>query len=127
MSGQTELITAKYLTEPTEVAEPTQPMDLEMTPPRANPTAISQVVRGVQNFVIVMVFLGLLGVVGRWACTSASESTTCADWFLWVAGSDKNWEEYQKNQVRKGNPRLKDKEMTWMQQLFNDAYAGNNR
>jgi hypothetical protein len=129
MSGQTELITAKYLTETTEVAERAEPTDTtnyEISPPRAKLTFLRQVMRGVQNFVIVMIFVGLLATVGKWALFSASESTSCADWFLWAAGSEKTWDEYQRDHVRQGHKRMEDKDASWLEQLFIDGYAGLN-
>jgi hypothetical protein len=122
MASPTDLVTAKYFSTPLESGE--SPVSVDIPKVR---TAGSQVISGINNVMIGVIVVSLFTIVGTWVCTAASKSTTAADWFLWVAGSEKTWEEYQANHVKKGNPRLKDKEMTWMQQLFNDAYAGNNR
>jgi hypothetical protein len=122
MASPTDLVSAKYFTTPLESEEAPVSVDTPEVP-----STNSQVMNGINNVIIGVIVVSLLTILGTWACRSASKSTTAADWFLWVAGSDKTWEEYQEDHVKKGNPRLKDEEMTWMQQLFNDAYAGNNR
>jgi hypothetical protein len=122
MASDTELITSKYLTEPL-VPEATSPPGQD----REARSTVSQVNSGIKFFLGFVIAMSLGCVIGTWACSSAAESTTAADWFLRIAGSDKSWKEYQADQIAKGNPRLKGDDMTWMQQLFNDAYAGNNR
>jgi hypothetical protein len=118
----TELVTSQYLTTPSAPEGSDPPAE-----DRAVRSTVSQANRGV-NCVLGFVLAASLGtVVGAWACNGAAESKKAADWLLWVAGSDKTWEEYQKGHVSKGNARLKDDDATWMQQLFQDAYAGNNR
>jgi hypothetical protein len=102
------------------------------TPPSATEKPVirstaSQVHAGIKYFAGFVIAVSLGAVVGAWACDSTAKSTSAADWFLWAAGTGKTWEEYQQDQIARGNPRLKGDDMTWMQQLFNDAYAGNNR
>jgi hypothetical protein len=122
MTSHTDLITSQYLP---------SPLESEVSPTSADkPVRRSlscQLMGGINYFLGFVIVAAIFTGVGAWACNSASRSTTAADWFLWVSGSDKTWGEYQRDQEAKGNPRLKDKDMTWMQQLFNDAYADNNR
>ena len=52
--------------------------------------------------------------------TSANPS---ADAFLWFAGKDKTWDQYQKGKKSSGHGRLDEKKHDWMQQAVNDAYS----
>jgi len=67
----------------------------------------------------------LAATVATWALWPAGDtkSNRAADFFLWVAGSDLTWEQYQQQQRAAGNPRMDEKEYDWTQQALNDAYS----
>jgi hypothetical protein len=125
MSSDTELITSRFLNAQSDQS------DTEVPPESVNQPTVrstsSQILGGVKWFLGFVLVAAIYMTAGKWACKEANQSTAAADWCLWVAGSDKTWDEYQKDQVAKGNPRLKDKKLGWVGQLVQDAYAGNNR
>lgn len=121
MASQTELTTAKSLTAPLE----SETLPASADAPKIR-TAASQMLGGIKHFLIYVTVVALLCTVGKWALFSATKSNTVADCFLWAAGSDKTWEEYQRDHVRKGHSRMEDKDATWLEQLFIDGYAGRN-
>ncbi len=125
MASHQELISTKYMTEPLESEELPNPVESVHTPTGRN--TANQVAGGVKLFLAFVLGAAIYTTAGNWATDKASKSTKVADWFLWGAGSDKTWDQYQKGQIAKGNPRLKDKELGWVGQLIQDAYAGNNR
>lgn len=102
----TQLITSKYLPAPSDSDSTTVDK-----PPKIRSTA-SQMSRGVKLFLSLAIAMLLGCAIGTWVLKGTTQSTTAADWFLWVCGSDKTWEEYQRDQISKGNARLKDDEMT---------------
>lgn len=124
MESHQELISSKYMKEPLESEELAKPAD-SFQPSTGRSTA-NQVAGGVKLFLAFVLGAAIYTTVGNWACEGASQSTTVADWFLWASGSDKTWDQYQKAQIANGNPRLEDKELGWVGQLLQDAYAGNS-
>jgi hypothetical protein len=121
MTPHTDLTTSDPLTTPLEceawIASPDKP--------KVRSTA-SQVVGGAKLFCCYVLAAAIGISVYTLAFEQTNRSTTAADWFLWACGSDKTWEEYQRDHVAKGHPRLKDKEKGWVHQLFHDALSGNN-
>jgi hypothetical protein len=122
MESYTELISSKYMNESLE------PEESPVVPDRPKVRSTSSQIRGgITLFFAFVLGMAIYTATSSWACDKASKSTTVADWFLWIGGSDKTWDEYQRDQIARGNSRLKDKELGWMGQLLQDAYAGNNR
>jgi hypothetical protein len=58
-----------------------------------------------------------------WVIRGEASPNAAADMFLWLAGQNKTWDEYQSEQKAAGRGRLDEKEYDWTQQLFNDAYS----
>jgi len=58
-----------------------------------------------------------------WLIRREPNPNASADMFLWFAGQNKTWGEYQEGQKAAGRGRLDEKEYDWTQQLFNDAYS----
>ncbi len=124
MESHSELISAKYLNQSLESADTVDSTPAASAEPAVRSTA-SQVLGGAKWFLAFVLGAAIYVTVANSAGDEANKSTAVADWFLWVSGSDKTWEEYQKEQIAKGNPRLKDKDLGWVGQLLQDAYVGN--
>lgn len=120
MDSKPELTTSEFSTEQLEPGMLEVPVD---TP--AGRSVTGQIKWGIIYFFVFVLGFGIYTVAGKWAVHKANKSSSVADWCLWVAGSDMTWEEYQKKQIDNGNPRLRDKELGWVGQLVQDAYAGN--
>jgi hypothetical protein len=100
--------------------QPSEPRPTEdYTPPgrRSNPIV------GALLFFALAAMVAVLATGGVWLLTSKQSSNPSADTFLWFAGQDKTWDEYQREQEAAGNTRLDEKEYDWMQQALNDAYS----
>ena len=87
----------------------------------------SQIVSGGKQVLYATIVVVTFMCIIYFACRGICKSTKAADCFLWMRGYEKTWEEYQQDHVAQGHLRLSDKEATWVEQLFNDAYSGVNR
>src|SRR5262245_39863622 len=68
--------------------------------------------------VVVAVMMVTTGVL--WLANREPNPNASADAFLWIAGQNKTWDQYQKEQGRGPED---EKEIDWMQQLLTDAYS----
>ncbi len=80
-------------------------------------------VKGILLLGLVVVFAAALSVGGVWLLNSVTDENAPPDTFLWVAGQDESWEEYQARMEASGRGRLDENEYDWAQQLLNDAYS----
>jgi hypothetical protein len=117
MTQHSPLLTAQSFVQPTETAPAQQPQLRAPQPGGPN------VLFGLVKLCSIGVVAVGISVTAVWYLTSIQKPNRSADTFLWLAGQDKTWEEYQDEQRAAGRGRLSEEEYDWTQQLLNDAYS----
>jgi hypothetical protein len=111
-----------YTDQFTESAEHSFTADPTSRGPRSTAPKLLQNVITFCSFALVSMVISTAAI---WWFNREKTSNASADAFLWFAGQNQTWDEYQKKQKSAGRQRMDEKEYDWTQQLFNDAY--NNR
>ena len=83
------------------------------------PTLLNNVVTFCSFAIVSMV----ISTAAIWWIRREASPNASADVFLWLAGQNKTWVEYQEGQKSAGHPRMDENEYDWTQQLLNDAYS----
>jgi hypothetical protein len=89
----------------------------------ARPSVGLKILQGavaIGSFAVVVAMLSV-GVV--WIVNRTPKPNGSADSFLWFAGQNKTWDQYQQDQKAAGRERLDEEYYDWTQQLMNDAYS----
>src|SRR5262245_33135961 len=86
--------------------------------PSADPSPkSSSLLLGAIKFCSIAVVTMVVSTAAIWWVNRKPNSNASADAFLWFAGQNKTWNEYQKSKKDAGYGRLDEKEYDWMQQL----------
>ena len=82
-----------------------------------------KVLQGVVAICSFAVVVAMFSAGVFWMVNRTPKPNGSADRFLWFAGQNKTWDQYQQEQKAAGRGRLDEKEYDWTQQLLNDAYS----
>lgn len=118
MTSSQKLATEQYLTSSSEPE-----FSDAMVPSTAARRSSAPLVSGAMMFAVLAMVVAGAAAVWLFQPGGETKSNTAADFFLWISGSDLTWEQYQAQQLDRGNQRLDEKEYDWTQQVLNDAYS----